>query len=251
MKKIVRCSPNVKGYLFKTYCCNLYCAPFWYDFTKTAKQNFKVAYNNSLRWHMLGLPNYNSGSGIFVNLNIPSFGELLRKYVYNFRNRLETSDNNYLNYETDLKKTPINLDLDFSKAFDSLSHTFLIGKLKHYDICDVALKLMKSYLENRKQYVQFDACTSDMKSIRNGVPQGSIQGSLLFLIYINDFPNSSKLFNFLMYANDTTLFCCLKDIKSDNKELVLNNELQSVHSWLKDSRLSLNVKKTKYNYVIP
>ena len=109
-----------------------------------------------------------------------------------------------------------------------------------------ALKLMKSYLENRKQYVQFDTCTSDMKSIRNGVPQGSILGSLLFFIYINDFPNSSKLFNFLMYADDTTLFCRLEDITSDNKELVLNNELQRVISWLKANRLSLNVKKTKY-----
>ena len=89
---------------------------------------------------------------------------------------------------------------------------------------------MKSYLENRKQYVQFDTCTSDMKSIGNGVLQGSIVGPLLFFIYINDFPNSSKLFNFLMYADDTTLFCCLEDIKSDNKKLVLNNKLQRVHS---------------------
>ena len=147
----------------------------------------------------------------------------------------------------DLKRTPINLYLDLSKAFDSLLHTILISKLKHYGICDVALKLMKSYLENRKQYVQFDTCTSDTKSIRNGVPQGSILGPLLFFIYINDFPNSSKLFNFLMYADDTTLFCCLEDITSDNKELtVLNNEPQRVHSWLKASRIFLNVKKTKY-----
>ena len=146
----------------------------------------------------------------------------------------------------DLKRTPTNIYLDLSKAFDSLSHTILISKLRHYGICDVALKLMKSYLANRKQYVQFHTCTSDMKSIRNAVPQGSILGPLLFFIYINDFPNSSKLFNFLMYADDTTLFCCLEDITSDNKELVLNNKLQRVHLWLKANRLSLNVKKTKY-----
>ena len=85
---------------------------------------------------------------------------------------------------------------------------------------------MKSYLEYRKQYVQFNTCTSDMKSIRTGVPQRSILRPLLFFIYINDFPNSSKLFNILMYADDTTIFCCLEGITSNNKELVLNNELQ-------------------------
>ena len=89
LRKFVKCSPDVKCYLFKTYCCNLYCAPFWYDSTKTAMKNFIVAYNNSLR-RLLGLPSHNSASSMFVNLNIPSFGELLRKYVYNFRNRLET-----------------------------------------------------------------------------------------------------------------------------------------------------------------
>ena len=90
--KFLKCSTDVKCYLFKAYCCNLHCPPFWYDSTKTAMKNLKVDYNNSLR-RRLGLPSHNSTSGMFVNLNIPSFGELLRKYVYNFRNRLETSDN--------------------------------------------------------------------------------------------------------------------------------------------------------------
>ena len=147
---------------------------------------------------------------------------LIHNHQYGFRKRHSTEYAalhivDYLNYEMDLKRTPINLYLDLSKAFDSLSHKILISKLKHYGICDIALKLMKSYPENRKQYVQFDTCTSDMKSIINGVQQESILGPLLFLFYINDFPNSSKLFKFLMYADDTTLFCCLEDIKSDNK----------------------------------
>ena len=130
----------------------------------------------------------------------------------------------------DLKRTHINLYLDLSTAFDSIFNEILLSKLKHCGICNAALNLVKSYLETLKQYVQFDSCTSDMKSIRNRVPQGSILGPLLFFIYINDLPNASKLFNFLMYAD--SLFCCLEDIESGNKELVLNNELQRVHSWL-------------------
>ena len=112
--------------------------------------------------------------------------------------------------------------MDLSKAFDSLFHKILLIKLKHYGICDVALNLMKSYLKNRKQYmyVQFDTYISDMKSIRNGVAQESILGPLLFFIYINDLPDSSKLFIILMYTDDTTLFCCLDDITSDNKEVI-------------------------------
>ena len=86
-----------------------------------------------------------------------------------------------------------------------------------------------------------------MKSICNGVPHGSrLLDPLYFLFYINDLPNASKILIFLMYADDTTLFCSLEDIVSDNKEQVLNNELQRVHSWLNANRMSLNVKKTKY-----
>ena len=92
LRKFVKCSPDVKCYMFKTYCCNLYCALLWCDSTKAAMKNLKVANNNSLH-RLLGLPSHNSASGMFVNLTITSFGELLRKYMYSFRNRLETSGN--------------------------------------------------------------------------------------------------------------------------------------------------------------
>ena len=92
LRKFVKCSADVKCYLFKNYCCNLYCAPFWYDSTKAAMKNLKIAYNNSLR-RILSLTSLNSASGMFVNLNIPFFGELLGKYEYSFRNRLEANDN--------------------------------------------------------------------------------------------------------------------------------------------------------------
>ena len=89
---------------------------------------------------------------------------LIHNHQYGFRKRHSTEYAalhivDYLNYEMDLKRTPINLYLDLSNAFDSLSHKILISKLKHYGIWDIALKLMKSYLENRKQYVLFDTCT--------------------------------------------------------------------------------------------
>ena len=98
LRKFVKSSSDVKCYLFKTYYCNLYCAPFWYDSTKAAMKNLKVAYNNSL-CRLVGLPGYQViivQVVCSVNLNIPSFGELLRKYVYSFRNRLESSENSII-----------------------------------------------------------------------------------------------------------------------------------------------------------
>ena len=79
-------------YLFKTYCSNLYCAPLWYKFTLTAMKKIKIAYNNSIRG-LFFLSKHNSASEMCVNLNIMSFGEFLRKYVYSFRSRLGTSLN--------------------------------------------------------------------------------------------------------------------------------------------------------------
>ena len=92
----------LKCYLFKTYCSNLYCAPLWYNFTLTAMKKIKIAYNNSIR-RLFFLPKHNSASEMCVNLNIMSFGELLRKYVYSFRLKLGASlnciiDNIYSSY---------------------------------------------------------------------------------------------------------------------------------------------------------
>ena len=137
----------------------------------------------------------------------------------------------------DKNRTPTNICLDLSKL--------LLNKLQHYGLCDVAQDLLKSYLTNHKRFVQYNEYSSDMKYTHNGVPQGSILGTLLFLIYINDLPNSSNLLNFLMYADDTTLYCCLEDIASEDKAHALNIELERVHLWLNANRLTLNVNKTK------
>ena len=138
--------------------------------------------------------------------------------------------------------TPINVYLDLSKAFDTLDHNILLHKLKYYGIEGTALRLFESYLNERQQYVDLDGTNSNYNRILTVVPQGPILGPLLFIIYINDIAQSSNHFNFIIYADDTTLCSTLK-INADATQL--NRELNNVSHWLNLNKLSLNVKKTK------
>ena len=123
-----------------------------------------------------------------------------------------------LNFQMDDMRTPLNIFLDLSKAFDTLNHDILLAKLKHYGINGIAYTLFETYIRNRKQYVKFESENSKLLNIKRGVPQGSILGPLLFIIYINDLPNASNFFNFLMYADDTTLSCCIDKINKKRKK---------------------------------
>ena len=80
-------SPDVKCCMFKSYCATMYCLSMWFDSTVTSMKKLKIAYNNGLR-RLLNLPKYNSASEMFVNLNIPSFSELLRKFIFNLKPEL-------------------------------------------------------------------------------------------------------------------------------------------------------------------
>ena len=108
------------------------------------------------------------------------------------------------------------------------------------------LKWFESYLKGRKQYVFYNGETSDVKEITCGVPQGSVLGPLLFLIYINDLPNISEKLQFFLFADDTNIYYESKDLKELEK--TVNGELKKLTLWLNVNRLALNVKKT--NFVI-
>ncbi len=152
--------------------------------------------------------------------------------------------------EMDKIHTPVNIFLDLSKAFDTLENRILLYKFEHYGVNGISLKLIESYLTNRKQYVEINGSNSDMLSLTTGVPQGSILGTLLFIIYVNDIAQASKLFDFIIYADDTTLSTTLEIVIRNTPNLnavnILNTELKNENDWLKLNKLLLNLKKCKY-----
>ena len=104
-----------------------------------------------------------------------------------------------------------------------------------------------SYLANRKQYFEYNNAKSKLTDINVVVPQGSIMGTLLFIIYINDIIFSSDIFKFIMYADDTTLFTSIKNSNEDNVQIhLINKGLSKISDWLLANKLSLNAAKTKF-----
>ena len=166
---------------------------------------------------------------------------------------LELSDR--LMQNLDKGKIPIAVYLDLSKAFDTLDHYILLEKLMYYGIKGTELSWFQSYLSNRRQYVHFDDSDSSLLTISTGVPQGSILGPLLFLIYMNDISEASDKFYSILYADDTTLteplcsFDVLADSRNFNRSILtenINRELKAIHIWLCVNKLSLNIPKTKF-----
>ena len=172
--------------------------------------------------------------------------KLLYKFQFGFRE--EHSPNLALIYLVDKVAKALEdgdyvlgIFLDFSKAFDTVNHKILFEKLELYGVRGLALNWFKSYLNNRVQYVEYGGAKSKKQNIKCGVPQGSILGPLLFLLYINDLSDvSTNLFS-LLFADDSNMFITGKNV--GNLIQIMNEEMEKVIEWLQVNKLSLNLKK--------
>ena len=153
-------------------------------------------------------------------------------------------DINEIQDNMDKKMYSCGIFVDLKKAFDTVDHDILLGKLYHYGIREVINSWFSSYLKSRAQTTLISNCVSNKEVTLCGVPQGSVLGPLPFLIYINDICESSKIFKFILFADDTNLLYADKEML----ETVVNTELRKVCEWLVINKLTLNIKKS--NFVI-
>ena len=139
--------------------------------------------------------------------------------------------------------------IDLRKAFDTVNHKILLNKMEHYGIRGTSLAWFNSYLFNRRQYVFINGESSSLLNVSCGVPQGSVLGPLLFLIYINDLPQISKNLNFFLFADDTNIY--LEGDSPEKLEKQMNRGLKKLQNWLIINRLSLNIDKTNFVFFRP
>ena len=180
-------------------------------------------------------------------LNFIRKNNIISMKQFGFQNKISTCDATvslceYIYNSLNNRNHCANVLIDYCKAFDTVNHSILLNKLHAYGIRGVVNQLFKSYLANRPISVKIGNICSNQHIINIGIPQGSVLGPLLFLIYINDLTNVSNKLSVLLFADDTTL--SYSDYNYNSLISMVNSELKLIECWTKTNRLSLNVSKT-------
>ena len=137
--------------------------------------------------------------------------------------------------------------IDLQKVFDTINHDILLKKLGIIGFSNHIVKWFQSYLSNRKFTVNLENSFSEVSSMSCGVPQGSILGPLLFLIYVNDMPMAVKC-NLFLYADDTCLVFQSKNVKDIEKQL--NEDFANICDWFVDNKLSIHFGEDKTKSIL-
>ena len=164
---------------------------------------------------------------------------ILYKFQFGFRKSHSTNHAiismvEKVNQALDTGKVLVGVFLDLKKAFDTVDHKILLGKLFKYGVRGNILNWFKSYLSNRKQYLNWHGSNSEIETVSCGVPQGSILGPLLFILYVNDLSKVSNKFVSILFADNTTILC-----EGDNIHSIitsLNYELGKLMIWLNPNK---------------
>lgn len=151
---------------------------------------------------------------------------------------------NYVNTELDNKKIIVTVFVDLKKAFDVVDHDVLLSKFYFMGIRGTALTLLKTYLNDRRQYVLVDGVISDVKMSNYGVPQGSVLGPLFYILLVLSLRLAGLSGRYFTFADDTALVYTGADI--DLLETQINNDLLKYSQWLLHNKLKINIEKTVY-----
>ena len=246
-----------------------------YDIPKPLCMIFNLSFSTGIHPDILRIaktiPVFKKGSRLQVSNYRPisllsNINKILEKLVYSRLYKFLSDKNCFYNYQfgfrakhsvnhaliditenirhaLDNKKFACGVFVDFQKAFDTVNHGILIEKLKYYGVRGVANSWFKSYLTSRSQFVSLSGFNSEAKHLQHGVPQGSVLGPLLFLIFINDLHKCIRYSKVYHFADDTNLLNASSNPKCLQKQL--NIDLKLLYKWLLANKISLNCSKTE------